>query len=104
MEAVLRAWCWLIRTTSILQRSELVIPVKTPAATHIPLTAHYCCSTQERLILLQWGGMCSVRMSVRFMCLYVRASSIGNCSVDQGCIKTSLSSPEARSIGGSVNH
>lgn len=36
VEAELRAWCWLISTTNIQERSELVIPVKTPAATHSP--------------------------------------------------------------------
>lgn len=36
VEAVLRAWCGLISTTNIQERSELVIPVKTPTATHSP--------------------------------------------------------------------
>lgn len=36
VEAVLRAWCGLISTASVQERSELVIPVKAPAATHSP--------------------------------------------------------------------
>lgn len=52
VESVLRAWCWLISTTNMQERSELVILVKTPPAIHSPATL-LLLHTDKRPQLLQ---------------------------------------------------
>ncbi len=93
VEALLRAWCSLISTTNIQERSELVILVKAPAATlslgcHITVATHwgqaYTSAGEVKSGRRAWQVWCKFMWACVFKCAHVGPSvSIRSCSVYQ---------------------